>query len=157
MISLIVAMDEHNLIGNGNQLPWYKPEDLKYFKKITLGTAVLMGYNTYLSIVSRLSHPLPNRINYVLTYEKSLPLGGIIVEDLEALLSEYENNNSKELIIIGGKSVYESLVNRVERLYLTRIHEVFEGDVFLNIPLEEFELLGKTKGNGLTFEIYERI
>ncbi len=155
MISLIVAMDEHNLIGNGNQLPWHKPEDLKYFKKITLGKAVLMGYNTYLSIVNRLSHPLPNRINYVLTYESELPSGGIIVEDLDALLDEYENNN-KELIIIGGKSVYESLVHRVERIYLTRIHEVYEGDVFLNIPLEEFDLIGKTKGNGMTFEIYER-
>ena len=155
MISMIVAMDEHNLIGNGNQLPWHKPEDLKYFKKVTLGKAVLMGYNTYLSIVNRLSHPLPNRINYVLTYNKELPNGGIIVENLEELLAEYENSD-KELIIIGGKSVYESLINRVERLYLTRIHEVYEGDVFLNINLDEFELIGKTKGTGMTFEIYER-
>lgn len=155
MISMIVAMDEHNLIGNGNQLPWHKPEDLKYFKKVTLGKAVLMGYNTYLSIVNRLSHPLPNRINYVLTYDKELPNGGIIVENLEELLAEYENSD-KELIIIGGKSVYESLINRVERLYLTRIHEVYKGDVFLNINLDEFELIGKTKGTGMTFEIYER-
>lgn len=155
MISMIVAMDEHNLIGNGNQLPWHKPEDLKYFKKVTLGKAVLMGYNTYLSIVNRLSHPLPNRINYVLTYNKELPNGGIIVENLDELLAEYENSD-KELIIIGGKSVYESLINRVERLYLTRIHEVYEGDVFLNINLDEFELIGKTKGTGMTFEIYER-
>ena len=85
-------------------MPWYEPEDLKYFKKMTLGNAVLMGYNTYLSIINRNQKALPQRINYVLTYEKELVGGGIIVEDLEQLLNQYQNSDGK-LFIIGGKSV----------------------------------------------------
>lgn len=54
MLSLIVAVDDNFLIGNNNELPWYEPNDLKYFKKVTTGKAVLMGYNTYLSIINRL-------------------------------------------------------------------------------------------------------
>lgn len=52
MLSLIVAVDDNFLIGNNNELPWYEPNDLKYFKKVTTGKAVLMGYNTYLSIIN---------------------------------------------------------------------------------------------------------
>lgn len=155
MISLIVAMDTNNLIGNGNQLPWYYPEDLKYFRKITMGKAVLMGYNTYLSIIKRNGKPLANRINYVLTYEKDLPLGGNIVNDVDELFNEYTSND-KELIIIGGKSVYEAFIDRVDRLYITRIMATYEGNVYLNIDFDKFELIGKTKAKDLVFEIYER-
>ena len=54
MLSIIVAMDKNRLIGRGNDLPWHYPEDLAYFKKVTMGKSVLMGYNTYLSIFNRL-------------------------------------------------------------------------------------------------------
>ena len=103
MLSLIVAVDDNFLIGNNNELPWYEPNDLKYFKKVTTGKAVLMGYNTYLSIINRLGKPLPKRENYVLTYETQLPLGGIVVKDLDALIESYSD---KELFVIGGKMVY---------------------------------------------------
>ena len=106
MLSLIVAVDDNFLIGNNNELPWYEPNDLKYFKKVTTGKAVLMGYNTYLSIINRLGKPLPKRENYVLTYETQLPLGGIVVKDLDALIESYSD---KELFVIGGKMVYENL------------------------------------------------
>lgn len=72
MLSLIVAIDDNFLIGNGNNLPWYEPEDLKYFKKVTLNHAVLMGYNTYLSIINRIGKALPKRKNYVLTEKLQL-------------------------------------------------------------------------------------
>ena len=68
MKSLIVAIGVNGLIGKGNDLPWNYPEDLKYFKKVTLNKDVFMGYNTYLSIVNRIGKPLPKRNNYVLTY-----------------------------------------------------------------------------------------
>ena len=116
MLSLIVAVDDNFLIGNNNELPWYEPNDLKYFKKVTTGKAVLMGYNTYLSIINRLGKPLPKRENYVLTYETQLPLGGIVVKDLDALIESYSD---KELFVIGGKMVYENLLSKVERLYLS--------------------------------------
>ena len=59
MISMILAMDINNLVGKNNDLPWHYPEDLQYFKNVTLNKKVLMGYNTYLSIVNRLGKPLP--------------------------------------------------------------------------------------------------
>lgn len=155
MLSLIVAVDDNFLIGNGNKLPWYEPEDLKYFKKVTLNKAVLMGYNTYLSIVNRLGHPLPKRKNYVLTEEKTLPLGGEIVEDLEQLIEDYKDD---ELFIIGGKMVYTALLPRVERLYLTRILGTHEGDVYFpKISFSEFNLIKRTRQEKLIFEVYERI
>ena len=59
MISIIVAIGKNNLIGKGNDLPWYYPEDLKYFKSKTLNKTVLMGENTFYSIVNRINKPLP--------------------------------------------------------------------------------------------------
>ncbi len=155
MLALIVAVDDNFLIGNGNNLPWYEPNDLKYFKKITLNKAVLMGYNTYLSIIARLGKVLPNRINYVLTEEKSLPKGGIIVDDLDKLILEYQN---KELFVIGGKMVYEALLPRVDKLYLTRVKGSHVGNVYFpKIAFDEFMLISSEKQDNLTFEIYERI
>lgn len=155
MISMILAMDKNNLVGKGNDLPWYYPEDLKYFKNTTLGKDVLMGYNTYLSIVNRIGKPLPNRVNHVLTYEKELPLGGHIVDNLDDLLSEYENSD-KELFIIGGKSIYEMLVDKAQRIYLTRINDVHEGDIYLNcFDFSKYNLISKTECGVLSFEIYE--
>ena len=67
MISLIFAMAINNLIGKDNDLPWHYSEDLKYFKAVTSGKKVVMGENTFFSIVNRIGKPLPNRENYVAT------------------------------------------------------------------------------------------
>lgn len=155
MLSLIVAVDDNFLIGNGNCLPWYEPTDLKYFKKITLHKAVLMGYNTYLSIINRNGKALPKRKNYVLTGEKQISGGGIIVTDLEKLLKEYQN---EELFVIGGKMVYENMLPRVDKLYLTRVKGTHEGNVYFpKIPFEEFRLISQEVVENLTFEVYERL
>lgn len=155
MLSLIVAVDDNFLIGNGNCLPWYEPTDLKYFKKITLHKAVLMGYNTYLSIINRNGKGLPKRKNYVLTEEKQISGGGIIVTDLEKLLKEYQN---EELFVIGGKMVYENMLPRVDKLYLTRVKGTHEGNVYFpKIPFEEFRLISQEVVENLTFEVYERL
>jgi ribosomal protein S18 acetylase RimI-like enzyme len=97
---MILAMDKNNLVGRGNDLPWNYPEDLKYFKKITLNKDVFMGYNTYLSIVNRIGKPLPKRNNYVLTFENELPLGGIIVKDVDSF---FENQG------IGSKLIKHAI------------------------------------------------
>lgn len=155
MLAIIVAVDENNLIGNGNSLPWYYPEDLKYFKKVTNYKAVLMGYNTYLSIINRNGKILPNRINYVLTYEETLPHGGVVVTNLDELIEAYRD---KELFVIGGKMVYTDLLPKVDRLYITRIPGSHEGDVYFpEVNYDEFKLLGSTKEKDLVFEVYERI
>ena len=150
MISLIVAMDEHNLIGNGNQLPWHKPEDLKYFKKITTGHPVFMGYNTFLSIYNRLGKPLPNRTNYVLTYENTLPGGAIPVKSIDELPDE-------EVFIIGGKMIYEMMLPHCDRLYITHIKKEYHGDVFFpTIDYSKYNLISKEEHEELDFCVYEK-
>lgn len=159
MISIITAMDKHRLIGANNGLPWDFPEDLKYFRKITTGHAVLMGYNTYLSIYNKLGKGLPNRINYVLTTETEIPGDGIIVSDLEALLNKYKD---EELFVIGGRSVYQQFIDIADKLYITRIKGDFTGDTYFpEYDESNFELVsssGSTSAkDNLVFEVYKRI
>lgn len=157
MISLIVARDKNNLIGKANDLPWNYPEDLKYFQKITKGKAVLMGYNTYLSIFDRLKKPLPNRENYVITFEDSLIGNPHIVQgNIENFLLTWPKD--KELIIIGGKSIYEWLYRYSDIMYITEIDKEYEGDVYLNISLDNYDLVSTTQGSApeLHFNIYKK-
>ena len=153
MISLIFAIDENNLIGKGNDLPWHYPEDLKYFKKTTLNKPVFMGYNTYLSIYNRLGKALPNRTNYVLTFEDSLPGEGIVVKDLE----EFTKKHEEEVFCIGGKMIYGMIIPYADRLYITRVNKEYEGDVYFpEYDESEFTLVSSVESGDLTFEIYDR-
>jgi dihydrofolate reductase len=153
MISIIVAIGKNGLIGKGNDLPWHYPEDLKYFKKTTLNKPVFMGYNTYLSIYNRLGKALPNRTNYVLTYEDTLPGEGVVVKDLEA----FTKNHEEEVFCIGGKMVYGMMLPYADRLYITRVNKEYEGDVFFPEYDESlFELVSSVESGDLAFEIYER-
>lgn len=155
MISLIVAVDKNFLIGNGNKLPWHYSADLKYFKKLTINNAVLMGYNTYLSIKNRLGRALPNRINYCLTYLDYLDDDVIVVKDLEELLCSYKN--SGELFIIGGKMIYEMLLDKADRLYITKINKEFVGDVYFpHVNFDNYIQKSSIVEGDLEFVVYER-
>lgn len=154
MLSIIVAMDKNGLIGKNNDLPWHYPNDLKYFKKITEGKAVLMGYNTYLSIFNRLGKALPNRLNYVLTHKTKLPGDGEIVDDINELINNYKQ---AELFIIGGKSIYEMFINQAARLYITHINKEYSGDCFFpQYDTNDFKLIATKVEGDLTFNVYER-
>lgn len=156
MINLIWAMDENNLIGSNNSLPWYYKEDLQYFKKQTLNHDCLMGYNTYLSIVNRLGHPLPNRKNFVL-FNQNISDDVITITNLDEFLKIYQNNE-QILFVIGGKSVYEQCLNYADYLYITRIHQTYDGDTYFeNLDLSKYNLISKTDSNELSFEIYQRM
>lgn len=156
MINLIWAMDENNLIGTKNTLPWHYKEDLQYFKKQTLNHDCLMGYNTYLSIVNRLGHPLPNRKNFVL-FNQNIDDDVITITNLDEFLKKYQNNE-QILFVIGGKSVYEQCLNYADYLYITRIHQTYDGDTYFeNLDLSKYNLISKTDSNELSFEIYQRI
>ena len=127
LISAIVAMAENRVIGRNNQLPWHLPADLKHFKTITTGHSILMGRKTYESI----GKPLPNRRNYVITRNRQFQASGcIVVSSLEAALQQSADNKADELFIIGGTQVYQQAMPFVQRLYLTIVHDVFEGDAF---------------------------
>ncbi len=125
IISLIAAMDQNRLIGQGNRLPWRLPADMKHFRKLTLDKPVLMGRRTFESI----GKPLAKRTNIILTRDPHFRAGGCIVtHSVDEALKKA--NACEELVIIGGHSVYEQFLNCAARFYLTQIHECFDGDVY---------------------------
>lgn len=135
-LSLIAAMDRARLIGvRGERMPWHLPEDLKHFRRTTMGRPVVMGRRTYASI----GRPLPGRLNIVLS--RSAPpavLPGQLMgaADLpEALasarawLAEHPPTTGEpEVFVIGGAEVYAQAIGLADRLYLTEIDAAFEGD-----------------------------
>lgn len=127
MISIIAALAHNGVIGKNNKLPWHLPADFEYFKKNTLGKTIVMGLNTFKSIGER---PLPDRKTIILnnnpnyTPPKGCLAAGSIDEVLEITKGE------KELMICGGASVYRQFLPLAQRLYLTYIHQNFEGDAY---------------------------
>jgi dihydrofolate reductase len=126
-VSIIVAMDENGLIGARNGLPWRLPNDLRHFKRSTLGKPVLMGRKTWES----LGKPLPERQNLVMSRDTALHAPGAkIVRTLEGALRLAEADGFEELMVIGGAQVYALALPRAEKLYVTRVHGHFEGDAW---------------------------
>ena len=160
MISFVVAMDENRLIGKENQIPWHLPDDLKRFKKITMGHPIVMGRKTLDSI----GKPLPGRENIVLTRNKNAELPGCTVFYSEAELIDYCRKLDDEIFVIGGSGLFQMFLPYVDRLYITRIYEKFEGDVYFpEVDLSLFEIVEKEKGlkdekNPFDYEyiLYER-
>jgi dihydrofolate reductase len=128
MISIIVAAAENGVIGKDNRLPWRLPADLKRFKALTTGHAVLMGRATLDSI----GRPLPRRRNIVLSRDPACRPPGCEVArgvgEALALLSPGE-----ACFVIGGESLYRAFWHRADRLYLTLVHAPVEGDA--RVPL----------------------
>lgn len=130
-LSLIAAMSRNRVIGADNRLPWHLSADLRRFKAITLGKSILMGRKTHESI----GRPLPGRKNIVLTADANYRAPGcVVVHSLEEALRAAED--SEELMVIGGSSLYRRLLPRADRLYLTLIDREFRGDTFF----PEFDL-----------------
>lgn len=161
MISLIVAMGENRVIGNKNELPWHLPEDLKYFKRVTMGHPVIMGRKTFESI----GRPLPGRKNIVISAQEDYVAEGCtVLHSIEEVLMLNEKNPGEEYFVIGGAEIYKALLPVADRLYITFIYEKFEGDtVFPPFKINEWELVSRQKGlkseeNPYDFEflVYER-
>ncbi|MGB1581360.1 MAG: type 3 dihydrofolate reductase [Nevskiales bacterium] len=124
-ISLIVAMDENNLIGRDNDLPWRLPNDLQYFKRVTMAKPLIMGRKCFDSI----GKPLPGRRNIVLTRNDAWHAEGVeLASSLDQALALTAGD--KEVMVIGGAQIYAQALPRVERIYLTRVHNEFEGDTY---------------------------
>ena len=128
-ISLIVAMAENRIIGCDNKMPWHLPEDLRYFKRVTMGKPVLMGRNTFESI----GKPLPGRANIVITRNQEYHADGIVcvasVEQALALAAQLSDSTpDAEVMIIGGAQIYTQTLALAQRLYLTQVHAEIDGD-----------------------------
>lgn len=123
---LIVAVSDDLAIGRGGDTPWHLGEDLKYFKRVTMGCPVIMGRTTFESI----GRPLPGRKNIVLSRKDiSLPEGVVRVGSIEEAYAAAEP--SERCFIMGGASVYAKVIGDMDRLYITRIHtSVPDADAF---------------------------
>lgn len=143
-ISMIVAVDEARAIGKNNQLLWFIPADLKRFKEITTGHAVIMGENTYRSI----GKPLPNRTNIVVTLNREFhPEGCLPVYSLEQALLVAREHETEEIFIIGGASIYKQFLPMTERLYLTLVKGQHEADTFFPDYSEFKKVITQEEGN----------
>ena len=126
-LSMIVAVDETRAIGKDIRLLWHIPEDLKHFKELTTGHAVIMGENTYHSI----GRPLPNRTNIVVTLDQTLALPGcLVVHSLDEALSVAREHEREEIFVMGGASIYRQFLPMIDRLYLTLVSGKHEADTF---------------------------
>lgn len=132
IISLIVAVSENNVIGKDNDLVWNLPDDMKFFKKTTNGHFVIMGRKNYESIPEKF-RPLPNRTNVIITRQTNFQAKDcLVVNDINQALDLAKNAQEQEAFIIGGGQIYQLALQNdlVDRIYLTRIHDEFEGDTF---------------------------
>ncbi|SFI01254.1 MULTISPECIES: dihydrofolate reductase [unclassified Bacillus (in: firmicutes)] len=143
MISLLVAMDKNRLIGKDNQLPWHLPADLAYFKKVTMGHPIIMGRKTFESI----GRPLPGRTNIILTRNQNYEMEGCKVIHSIDDVKKMDEQMNEELFVIGGAEIFKEVLPFANRLYITQIEEVFEGDTFFpEINYNEWEEVSATQG-----------
>jgi dihydrofolate reductase len=145
MISLIWAMDEKRVIGSYNKLPWHLPEDLKFFKRVTMGHPIAMGRKTHESI----GKPLPGRENIIITRDRQYKSEGCtILHSTEEFLDYAEKfNEDEEVFVIGGAEIFKEIIPHADRLYLTMIHHQFEGDTFFpTFHIDEWELESRQMG-----------
>ena len=131
IICLIVAVSRNGVIGRDNQLPWHLPEDLKYFKSVTMGKPILMGRKTYDSI----GRPLPGRTNIVITRDPQWRADGVeVAGSLQDALAMAEkacaSAGAEEIMVIGGEQIYRMTLPAADRLYLTQVDAEVEGDAY---------------------------
>lgn len=121
--SIIVAMAKNRVIGSNNALPWHLPPDLKHFRALTMGHAIIMGRKTYESI----GKPLPGRTSVIVTRQPGYQVPGAIVASSvdEALQAGGEDTES---FVIGGAELYRQTLGRCQRMYITEIQRDFDGD-----------------------------
>jgi dihydrofolate reductase len=160
MISHIFAMDQNRVIGKDNRLPWHLPADLAYFKKVTMGHAIVMGRKTFESI----GRPLPGRENVIVTRDRSFqPEGCKVLHSIEEV-KQFAAMRDDEVFVIGGAELFRATLPVADRLYITKIEASFPGDTFYPAFDEsEWQLVSYTKGikdeknpYDYAFIVYER-
>ena len=127
IISTIVAVAKNNVIGKDNDIPWYLPADLKYFKKVTSGHHIIMGRKCFESI----GRPLPKRTNIIITRNPFfVATNCLVTNSVEDALRIARDNGETEAFIIGGGQIYEMTQDYWDRVYLTEVDLEVDGDVY---------------------------
>lgn len=158
-ITLIVAVADNGVIGRDNALPWHLPEDLKRFKRLTLGKPIIMGRRTFESI----GRPLPGRQNIVVTRDPNYQRDGVTVAHDEAGALRAAGP-VPEIMVIGGAGLFASLRPAASRVHLTRVHGNIPGDVtwpplderqWHRVEREEYPA-DERHAYSMTFEVWEK-
>ena len=156
MLSHIVAAAKNNVIGRDGDLPWSLPEDMKFFREKTSGHAMIMGRKTFESV----GHPLPNRLNVVVTRNTDYqPEGAVVFQSIEKAIEHCQTQTDKwgeEIFIIGGGEIFKETLSLVDRIYLTRIHEEIDGDsLYPDLNLDDFEEVeGRDRSTPVPFSFF---
>jgi dihydrofolate reductase len=162
IISLIVAASTNNVIGKNNDLPWRLPNDMKYFKNTTWGMPVIMGRKTFESMKNE---ALPGRINIVLTKQKGWkPDGAAVVDNWNDAMFVANDADCNEVFVIGGGEIFKDAIKKADRIYMTRVHTIIDGDVFFpEIDPKKWKQLSKKDfladakhSFNYSFEIWEK-
>lgn len=164
-ISAIVAISNNRVIGSDNDIPWYLPADLKYFKKTTLNHHIIMGRKTFQSI----GRPLPKRTNVVLTRDLFfIATNCLVAHSIDHALNLAADNGEEEAFIIGGGQIYELAMPMIDRLYLTEVDIDIPEDQsvvkFPELPAEEWKEVSseahapdEKNEYGYVFKVFERV
>lgn len=163
IISGIVAVAENNAIGKDNQLPWHLPNDLKFFKKTTMGKPVIMGRKTYDSM----GKPLPGRLNIVLSRQKDLDLaeGVLVFNNIQEAIA-VAGKEHEEIFVVGGGKIFEDALPEIDRLYITQIKTTIpDADAFFphidhshwKLAWEEAHEADEKHRHAYTFQRWERV
>lgn len=158
MISLIVAHDLKFVMGKDNKMPWHIREDLAYFKKMTMGKAMVMGRKTYESI----GKVLPGRLTVIVTRNLDYNVEGAkVVQDFREAI-EIASEYAEEVMVIGGGEIFKLALPIADRLYVTLIEKEYEGDTFFPEYGDDWKLVSESEekvnedGTRFKFIVYER-
>ncbi|MFN7117830.1 MAG: dihydrofolate reductase [Saprospiraceae bacterium] len=163
IVSAIAAVSKNGVIGKNNEVPWYLPADLKYFKNKTLDRHVIMGRKTLESIVN----PLPKRTNIILTRDPFFVATNVIVaHTMDEALDIAEQNGEEEAFVLGGAEIYQLSLPYLDKLYITEVAvEVPDGDTFFpEVDWKEWKLISQDPHQpddknefAYNFKVYQRV
>jgi dihydrofolate reductase len=154
-IALIVAMSEDGTIGDKGNVPWHISDDLKRFKRLTMGHPVIMGRKTYESI----GKPLPGRSNIVLTRKADFrtPAEVLRFGNIEAVLDHCRQQQEALVFVIGGAEVYRLSLPLADQLFVTEVHRRVDGDTkFPDYDRSQWTESAREDGPGYSFVEYAR-
>lgn len=156
MIALVVAHSANRVIGRDGGLPWRLPTDMRRFRELTTGHAVVMGRRTYESLPDAF-RPLPDRRNVVLTSDAAYAAAGAeVVTDLDAALAD-------DCFVIGGGEIYAQALPHAQRVYATEIEAEIDGDTYFPaLPAGEWRCVERSErivehGHAYTFAVHDRV
>lgn len=153
MVKLIVAVGPKNLIGCGNKLCWHLPDELKFFKQMTVNSSLFMGQTTFEGLPGK----LPNRTFYILGLTKPEKADHYLASIEEATKLLQKKVNSDEIIwIAGGKFVYETFYKFASEIYVSEVETEAKGDIYLNMDLTGYTKSFYHQGEGFKTYLYKK-